>query len=172
MSECAKIEYLIRNHRWPTYFCVHDFLPRRKLPRCICSSSCRHLHCQQAIAKVKKCCKVFISRRAEVNIDVRSCELRIMLMWCIHEYPLYGQYTPLDMVRFGCALFYCNIIICYQRTREIFKSLCLGFTMTSSNGNIFRITGHLCGEFIGSRWIPRTKASDAELCCFLWSASE
>ena len=31
--------------------------------------------------------------------------------------------------------------------------------MTSSNGNIFRVTGHLCGEFTGPR-------------CFLWSASE
>ena len=40
--------------------------------------------------------------------------------------------------------------------------------MTSSNGNIFRVTGHLCGEFTGPRWIPRTKASDAELWCFLW----
>ena len=44
--------------------------------------------------------------------------------------------------------------------------------MTSSNGNIFRVTGHLCGEFTGPRWIPRTRASDAELWCFLWSASE
>ena len=33
----------------------------------------------------------------------------------------------------------------------------------------FRVTGHLCGEFTGPRWIPRTKASDAELWCFLWS---
>ena len=32
--------------------------------------------------------------------------------------------------------------------------------MTSSNGNIFRVTGHLCGEFTGPRWISRTKASD------------
>ena len=44
--------------------------------------------------------------------------------------------------------------------------------MTSSNGNIFRVTGHLCGEFTGPRWIPHTKDSDAELWCFLWSASE
>ena len=35
--------------------------------------------------------------------------------------------------------------------------------MTSPNGNIFRVTGHLCGEFTGLRWIPRTKTSDAEL---------
>ena len=32
--------------------------------------------------------------------------------------------------------------------------------MTSSNGNIFRVTGPLCGEFTGDRWIPLTKASD------------
>ena len=37
--------------------------------------------------------------------------------------------------------------------------------MTSSNGNIFRVTGHLCGEFTGPQWIPHTKASDAELWC-------
>ena len=35
--------------------------------------------------------------------------------------------------------------------------------MTSSNGNIFRVTGSLCGEFTGHRWITVTKASDAEL---------
>ena len=41
------------------------------------------------------------------------------------------------------------------------------YMMTSSNGNIFRVTGHLCGEFTGLRWIPRTKASDAELWCII-----
>ena len=30
------------------------------------------------------------------------------------------------------------------------------FMSTSSNGNIFRVTGPLCGEFTGHRWIPRT----------------
>ena len=44
--------------------------------------------------------------------------------------------------------------------------------MTSSNGNVFRVTGLLCGEFTGPQWIPRTKASDAELWSFLWSAPE
>ena len=44
--------------------------------------------------------------------------------------------------------------------------------MTSSNGNIFRVTGPLCGEFTGDLWIPLTKASDAELWCFLSSAPE
>ena len=44
--------------------------------------------------------------------------------------------------------------------------------MTSSNGNIFHVTGHLCGEFTGHRWIPPTKSSDAELWYFIWSAPE
>ena len=43
--------------------------------------------------------------------------------------------------------------------------------MTSSNGNIFRVTGHLCGDR-GDRWIPHTKAIDAELWFSLWSAPE
>ena len=41
--------------------------------------------------------------------------------------------------------------------------------MTSSNGSIFRVTGQLCGELTGHRWIPRTKCSETELWCFLWS---
>ena len=41
--------------------------------------------------------------------------------------------------------------------------------MTSSKWNIFRVTGPLCGEFTGPRWIPLTKASDAELWCSFWS---
>ena len=45
------------------------------------------------------------------------------------------------------------------------------YIMTSSNRNIFRVTGPLCEEFIGNRWIPLTKVSDWELWCFIWSAS-
>ena len=44
--------------------------------------------------------------------------------------------------------------------------------MTSSNGKIIHVTGPLCGEFTGHRWIPLTKANHAELWCLLSSASE
>ena len=40
--------------------------------------------------------------------------------------------------------------------------------MTSSNGNISRVTGPLWGESTGHWWIPLTKASYVELWCFLW----
>ena len=39
-------------------------------------------------------------------------------------------------------------------------------------GSIFHFTGPLCEEYTGHRWIPLTKASDAELWCFLWSPFE
>ena len=42
------------------------------------------------------------------------------------------------------------------------------FMMTSSSGNLFRVTGPLCGEFTGHRWIPLIKASGAELLCILY----
>ena len=44
--------------------------------------------------------------------------------------------------------------------------------MVSESRNIFRVTGPLRGEYTGHRWIPLTKASDADLWCFPWSAPE
>ena len=60
----------------------------------------------------------------------------------------------------------------FERMREPWGAFCISTTtgygmMTSSNGNIFRVTGLLCGKLPGHRWIPLTKASDAELWCFL-----
>ena len=56
-----------------------------------------------------------------------------------------------------------------KETLSALQGFCI---MASSNGNIFRVIGLLCGEFTGHRWIPLTKADDAELSCFLWSAPE
>ena len=65
----------------------------------------------------------------------------------------------------------------YVTYKSVLRISVLGFyclpreiMMTSSNSNIFRVTGPLSGEFTGHRWIPLTKASDAELWCFLWPA--
>ena len=38
--------------------------------------------------------------------------------------------------------------------RNFLRMLLRTFKMTSSNGSIFRVTGLLCGEFTGHRWIP------------------
>ena len=63
-------------------------------------------------------------------------------------------------------------VLCHVQTIAVITISKSDDMMSSSNGNIFRVTGHLCGEFTGLRWIPRTKASDAELWCFLLSVSK
>ena len=55
-----------------------------------------------------------------------------------------------------------NALLCLDELWLIIQSS----TVTWSNGNIFRVTGPLCGEFSGHGWIPLTNASDAELWCF------
>ena len=44
--------------------------------------------------------------------------------------------------------------------------------MAPHDGNIFRVTGPLCGEFTGHRRIPLTKASDAELWFFVFAPNK
>ena len=55
----------------------------------------------------------------------------------------------------------CQIVLPQAMTSE-------QYIMASSNGNIFSVTGPLCWEFTGRLWIRHTKASDADLWCFLW----
>ena len=86
----------------------------------------------------------------------------------------WGFETPLRSVRRHSNVLRYNSLPCTFLLSPILSNCfqVLVIMVTSSNGNIFRVTGHLCGEFTGHRWIPRTKASDAELWCFLWSAYE
>ena len=69
-----------------------------------------------------------------------------------------------------------RIVEILERESQLIYSniICQGamYTMTSSNGNIFRVAGPLRGEFTGHRWISLTKASEVGLWCFLWYAPE
>ena len=63
------------------------------------------------------------------------------------------------------------------RTDDTTRAVCIWkklhwHMITSSNANIFRVTGPLWGESTCHRWIPLTKASDAVLWYFLWSRPE
>ena len=69
--------------------------------------------------------------------------------------------------RYVCYEFFHWLRSCYQSDQSAHKPSPTAYIMmTSSNGNIFRVTGPLCGEFTGHRWIPLTKGSDAELLMF------
>ena len=74
--------------------------------------------------------------------------------------------SPRRGVNVACV---CNwISLAHNWSAALYQPVCYQPTLilTSSNENIFRVTGHLCGEFTGHRWIPLTKASDVELWCF------
>ena len=77
---------------------------------------------------------------------------------------LHGSF-PLAKITTACK--YLKFFRMQHRDPLILYFKCM---MTTSNGNIFRVIDHLCMEFTGHQWIPRTKASEAELWCFLWSA--
>ena len=81
----------------------------------------------------------------------------LIIVICIH---LIINYTP-------------NINI-YMGTANLESDINLIIHDDAIKWNFFRVTGPLCGEFTGHQWmwIPLTKASDAELWCFLWSAPE
>ena len=95
-------------------------------------------------------------------------------MYCYDSVKNQDNLTCRRLVKIGSVL-WTRLLCPIEMTIRLKRNLYVGpkkfpyFMMTSSNGNISRITGHLCGEFTGPRWIPHTKASDAELWCFLWS---
>ena len=67
---------------------------------------------------------------------------------------------------------YSYIISCCPAIALVANVTCWLYIMTSSNGNIFRVTGPLCREFTGHRWIPPQKAMFSLICDvffdFLW----
>ena len=88
------------------------------------------------------------------------------IAWPVHQHPWYWlcrvckflSYTRKDSTT--CVM--------WRNDIKIDEFLCFPRTWWSHlRQNIFRFTGHLCGEFTGHRWIPHTKASYAELWCFL-----
>ena len=85
---------------------------------------------------------------------IMSCIFIMLKPFDFNHYIIYsnrlqikGTCCPLwDIVHIFLPTIWYFIV---QLTANISKNM-----MTSSNGNIFRITGHLCGEFTGLRWIP------------------
>ena len=53
--------------------------------------------------------------------------------------------------------------VTYSRDLTVDAMKQSGNPLTSSNGNMFHITGSLCREFTSHRWIPLTKSRDTAL---------
>ena len=82
------------------------------------------------------------------------------------ETIIYVSNVPMKDVH--CSKFGFFDVLRYQSISPISSPLLM---MTSSNSSIFHITGPSWGESTGDRWIPLTKACDAELWCLPWSCA-
>ena len=115
------------------------------------------------VEQTMSCSRVLLRVYPTSTITFRSSKLPFVMFFMPITLSLVAP-------EIGCPASEDKIVITWTQFWEAVG--CRHDMMTSSNGNIFRVTGHLCGEFTGPRWIPHTKASDAELWCLLWSAPE
>ena len=100
---------------------------------------------------------VFSSKKKNVKIRLQNGGLFVLVSALIILHFLQSKYVQCHTIMQDCAL------------------LCRRCIMTSSNGNIFRITGPWWGESNGHQRIPLTRASGAELSYFIficaWTSS-
>ena len=118
-----------------------------------------------------------------LNLDLTKSRLRTTYFWVVKSFWKFTQRMTLSLTssvpRWNCQkdLPIVKDVLTQQDSaifqfKMRFEWISVSNMMTSSNGNIFRVTGHLCGKFTGPRWISHTKASDAELWCYLWFTPE
>ena len=129
-------------------------------------------HC---IVKLDEACNICLYLTTTLH-ESRSSSVRCsvaLTTGCYHCHCNGGRLSPVwSIVNASRKVHFAETTV-HQTQSNNFRPRCWWLCMmTSSNGNIVRVTGHLCREFTGLRWIPRTKASDAELWCFLWSVRE
>ena len=99
----------------------------------------------------------------DYSIDSRPSQLNFRVWKCKgFIYPFGYENSKISVYTWESA---------WHMMKYVYAHYCI-YIMTSSNGNIFHVTSLQSREFTGHRWIPYTKASDAELWCFLWSAPE
>ena len=75
-----------------------------------------------------------------------------LLWWIIVAKTTSSWHLTALLDRPESLISYCKIISANEQVK-----LTLPYIMASSNGNIFRVTGPLCGEFTGHGWIPCTQ---------------
>ena len=101
----------------------------------------------------------------DVGVELVACHILTYLILC-NKQRAGTDHLSLMYVIVTTGRWY-HAAMSYMYQGDIEPCLTFASTMTSWNGNIFRVTDPLCGEFIDHRWIPLRKASDAELWCFV-----
>ena len=101
--------------------------------------------------------QIDLYRQASAYISILSNNCYMNCVIHVTIFPI----GPLSMFTLSCR--YMWACVCPKR---------ISCMMMSSNWNILHVTGPLCEESIGDRWVPLTKASDAVHWYFLWLVPE
>ena len=123
---------------------------------------CAHYDVIVMIIIILFCCSYIVSFHALHSSIENEC--RFLCIVNILNFNFTNKNAHIFSVVSQALVMWQLLFRCHWRRHERYGM------MTSSNGNIFCVTGLLCGYFTRDRWIPRAKASDAELWCFPWSA--
>ena len=98
-----------------------------------------------------------MARNYNVNKTTFFYQLNVMVFQYLHgSIPICKSYLK-QSATFRCWGMIQNTDINGLSQLTSFQSLLTQHMMTSSNWYFFRVTGHLCGEFTGPRWIPHTR---------------
>ena len=108
--------------------------------------------------------KVTTSSTASDENFVKMTTFLFQCTWANVIQMLWRHMTPINKSHWVIAF-------AGELCRDVYWG-CVWNMMTLLNGNFARVTGPLWGESSGHRWIALTKASNAEIWYFLWSAPE
>ena len=88
-------------------------------------------------------------RRSEILKRVKPLSMQFRVI------PIYREYGIMQCIENNIMIGEAN---CLNAVMTVLLWSLFGVRMmTSSTGNIFRVTSPLCGEFAGHQWIPRIK---------------
>ena len=113
--------------------------------------------------QIRSVMPLYATCNSDLYIFFKFTAVTILLKGCRCSIFLIGNsllITQLDLDRKGASgaihthlTYWPCPLLCHLAGDIGCTSVC-GFLMTSPNGNIFCVTGHLCWEFTGHRWIP------------------
>ena len=112
---------------------------------------------------------------AMYSISAIHCTRTLQSAWQI------GIFGWSDRIHFPVMLSYCTTSkqkahnikrVRFSITRKASATKCGLLYMMHQMETFSALLAICAGKFTDHRWIPRTKASDAKLWCFLWSAPE
>ena len=103
-----------------------------------------------------------------ILLNVSSNNDHVVAFWMVKAWACKSCDTSKSPWNGSCqwTIFGLGNVLSSVRCQAVTSTTADFLMMTSANGNIFRVTGPLCGEFTGHPWISITKASDAELLMF------